>query len=157
MTRPSHTHFKKHHYHFKTINNEIFKNALNAGKVAVNQSDVVTTTASQSELETLGGNRAVNAKDEELTKSKPAPVNVNDTWLSAQSLPMKQQRQNALTEDSVLLCHSTNLRLNYSTDQTGAPRGVVLSLSNCAVASSIFRKESSKFLHVHPGGNTMTA
>lgn len=90
--------------------------------MAVNQSDVVTT-ASQSELETLGGNRAVNAKDEELTQSKPAPVNVNDTWLSAQPLPMKQQRQNALTEDSVLLCHSTNLRLNYSTDQTGAPRG----------------------------------
>lgn len=49
---------------------------MHSMQVAVNQSDVVTMTASQSELQTLGGNWTVNAKDEELKKSNPAPVNV---------------------------------------------------------------------------------
>lgn len=64
-----------------------------------------------------------------------------------------RQKLSPLTEGSVLLCRSTNLRLNYLIDQTGAPQGAALSLSNCAVACSIFRfseKSSSKFFRCPP-------
>lgn len=45
-----------------------------------------------------------------------------------------RQKSSPLTEGSVLLCRSTNLRLNYLIDQTGAPQGAPSSLSDCAPA-----------------------
>lgn len=87
----------------------------------------------------------------------------NGTWPSqhrvltllqsaAVKLDNSRQQLSPLTEGSVL-CRSTSLRLNYLIDQTGAPQGAALSLSNCAVACSIFRfseKSSSTFFRCPP-------
>lgn len=103
------------------------------------------------------GNRC-KRQEKNLQSSNP-PLSVNETWLSRLTphcrRVLKQPRQNPLTEGSVLLCHSTNLRMNYLIDQTGAPQRAALCSSKCAVACSIFRlseMSSSKFSDVHPGG-----